>query len=192
MPKRRIDSWDTALSEEERWKAYDQARFKYHAWAAWFRDEFGTEPPSRSAFYRWKKAMREDESAHRIEAALSERANVQRMMSEVGDISPELQYAWMAMAQDSTLQGDVKGGEKYLRMALALSEDRRKAERDDIKRQAEGRAQEQLELDKREFAQKLRSGIEKGLQALFEQVAGNDQAEKLVLKLQGIVGEKAA
>ncbi|NQT92406.1 MAG: hypothetical protein HQ559_06575 [Lentisphaerae bacterium] len=191
--KRRTDSWDAGLTEAQRWQAYD--RFKRYTWqqvAEWAAEEFKVPEPSRSALYRWAEDMRSRESEHRIETALSQRQNVQRMMDQVGDMSPELRYAWMVKAQESSLRGDDKAGERYLKMALSLSKEQRDQVEQTLKQQAEERAQEQLTLDKREFEQKLRTGVEKGLQALFEQVEGNTKAEQLVLKLQELVKGEAA
>ena len=68
MAKVRTDSWAAGLSEEQSWELYSKARrCQWQEAAAWAVKEFGLEKgPSRTAFYAWMTAMREEEHEHRM------------------------------------------------------------------------------------------------------------------------------
>lgn len=152
MSKRRIDAWDSALTEQQRWAAYDRVkRFKWFEVAAWIHDEFEIDPPSRAALYRFASEMRDQESAHRIESALSVKDDVRRQMAQVGDMDAELQYAYEQLAMESAMRGDEKAGIRYLDMATRYSQGKLERAKLDLKREAEARAQEALALDKKRF-----------------------------------------
>ena len=67
IAKLRIDSWDAALTDAQRWTVFDKSRRASWAEVAeWIAAEYGVEAPSRSAFYRFLDRMRGMESGHRL------------------------------------------------------------------------------------------------------------------------------
>jgi hypothetical protein len=187
---RRTDSWESALTEDQQWRAYDRAvKWPWPEVIKWIAEEFKIDPPSRAGYYRWRRHMAERESQHRIEEALSVKKSVRRQMDAVGDMDQELEFAWEQLAMDSASRGDSEAGMRYLTMALKLRDSAMEREKIDLKRQADRLAAERLELDKREFEEALKTAIEKGLNALYSEIKGNAAAEKLVARLKAEVDE---
>ena len=66
MKKRRNDAWDAALTEAQRWEAYEKAKgASWPAFADWCAAEFGVRP-GKNAIYDWMAWMRRQEGAHRL------------------------------------------------------------------------------------------------------------------------------
>jgi len=65
--KPRIDAWDAALTDAQRWSVYDKLRtLPWYKVAQWASAEFGlASEPSRAAMYRFADRMRGQESARR-------------------------------------------------------------------------------------------------------------------------------
>jgi transposase-like protein len=189
---RRADAFEAQLSEEQRWKLYD--RLRRSAWwavAEWVEAEFSIPRPSRSALYAFKRHMDGLESAHRIETALSERENLRREMAEVGDMDPELQHAWLRLAQESSLNGDPKAGERFLRMARALRADATKRLEIQLKQQAEARAAAELEIAQRKLSV-IESKVADARAALDAARGGKSvDPEKLADEIDRILGRAA-
>jgi hypothetical protein len=145
--KPRIDAFDASLTEDQRWETYAKMkRFPHGQVAEWAAAEYGIEPPSKSALYRFAARMRGEESAHRIEQALAVKADVERTMEQVGDMDAELQYAWTQMAMQSALAGDAEAGQRYLAMAMKLRESATETAKLALKGRALERAEAQLAL----------------------------------------------
>jgi hypothetical protein len=153
MTDERKDAWCAAIPESARWQVYDRhaAAKSWIECADWAAAEFGVEIPSRSAYYRFRERMAEQESEHRIELAVTEKSRIGREMGAIGEISPDLIRAYEQRAMETELRGDHDGSHKWLRLALALGEAlNRKAELH-IKAAAESRAGESLALAREKF-----------------------------------------
>ena len=149
--KPRADRWDAALSEAQRWAIYERSRrFPWPDMTTWLAEEHHI-TVSRNAYYRWQREMRVEESAHRIETALSVKENVRREMDAVGDMDRELEFAWEQLAMESALKGDEEAGMRYLAMSMKLRESALERAKLQIKKDAEARAQEKLALDRERF-----------------------------------------
>ena len=150
-PKARIDAWDAGLTDQQRWDAYDRMRRspwqKVSQWAA---DEFGVEPPSRSALYRFAARLRRLESAHRLESALAAREEAGALVAAETD-DGTLVAAYKTLAQDLALKGDAKTAETYTRMALQLADSARRRAELDLKDRAQRTRDEQLRLAREKF-----------------------------------------
>ena len=187
---RRPDAWESSLSEAQRWQVYEQLqRFAWHVVQPWVVEQFQIEAPSKSALYAFKKHMASLESAHRIEEALSNRENLRKEMSEIGDMDPELQHAWLQLAHEATLRGDPKAGEKYLKMARALRADATKRVELQLKQQAETRAASELEIMRRKL--ELQEKKIADAQTLLENARGGAvDPQKLAEEIDRILGRK--
>ena len=152
MPDRRIDSWEQPLSEEQRWRVYEQLRrFPWYEVAKAIAEEHGIAAPSRSALYRFRAHMATQESAHRIEQALSVKQNVKREMDAVGDMDGELEFAWTQQAMESAMRGDPDAGARFLAMAMKLRSSALEREKINLKREAENRERDALSLMREKF-----------------------------------------
>ena len=58
MKKRRMDAWDVALTEAQRWEAYEKAKgVAWTSFATWVEAEYGVRP-GKNAIYDWLAYMR--------------------------------------------------------------------------------------------------------------------------------------
>jgi hypothetical protein len=172
--KPRADRWDAALSEAQRWAIYERSRrFPWPDMTTWIEEEHHI-TVSRNAYYRWQREMRTEESAHRIETALSVKENVRREMDAVGDMDQELEFAWEQLAMESALKGDEEAGMRYLAMSMKLRESALERAKLQIKKDAEARSSESLRLEREKFEdQKCRNAEAK---AALAGVAGAARA----------------
>lgn len=148
-PKPRPDAWYSALSEEERWEAWDKlCRLPWQAVARWLREEKGVEV-SRSALYRFGAWMRPQQSAHRLEQAAVARKESGRLAAAAG-AKKEVADAFMALGSEIALRtGNAADAAAWIKMAAALLA---AAQKD---REIELRAEAQkLEREKFEAAEK--------------------------------------
>jgi hypothetical protein len=149
--KPRIDAWDATLTEEQRWKAYDMFRnLPWYEVAKWTAKEFGIEPPSRSALYRWAERMRRDESAHRIEQSIQARDEVGALAGTVAGDS-KLVAAYQSMATDLALKGNAKDAVRFTTMAINIAAMTTKAQELELKRRAQDTKDEALRLAREKF-----------------------------------------
>jgi hypothetical protein len=123
--KARSDSWDAALDDAQRWRAYD--RFRHAPWyevSEWVKTEFALpRAPGRNALYRWAARMRSLESAHRIEQAIQARDEVGAMAAAAGQSDARLIDAYKALAADVAMRnGDAATAGKFTKMALAIAD----------------------------------------------------------------------
>lgn len=189
---RRPDAWEARLPDETaRWKAYE--RLQRGSWIevqSWIVQEFGIAPPGKSGLYTWKRHMAGLASAHRIEEALSNRENLRREMEQIGDMDPELQHAWLQLAMESSLRGDPKAGERYLKMARSLRADATKRTELQLKQQAETRAGSELEIMRRKL--ELQEEKIADARAVLEKAGGAAVDPKaLAEEIDRILGRKA-
>ena len=81
MKKRRMDAWDAALTEAQRWEAYEKAKgVAWTAFATWVETEYGVHP-GKNAIYDWLAYMRRQEGAHRLERAIAARKGLKGLAS---------------------------------------------------------------------------------------------------------------
>ena len=120
--KARIDRWDAPLSEADRWRAYESARnTPWHKAAEWVGEEFGVDPPSRSAWYRWLARMRREEAAERLARAAAAVSEAKRLAGEAGG-DDALEDALKALAADAALNAsDPEAALRYVRMAAGIA-----------------------------------------------------------------------
>ena len=148
--KRRADAWDTGLSEEERWSAYEKSKgLDWASFAKYLREEYGAEV-GRTAIYDWQAWMRGQEGAHRLERAIAARKEL-KGLADAGALDAQTADAYMALANDAILSGDPEKAAKIVAAAvqinaasLRLAEQRQNAERLKLQERA-------LELQREKF-----------------------------------------
>ena len=149
--KPRSDAWDADLDEAQRWQAY--AQFRRSPWyevSAWIAEQFGGAAPSRSALYRWAKRMREDESAHRIEQAITARDEIGTLAATVA-ADAALIDAYKTLAADLALKGDAADAVKFTMMAIELANGQTKKAELELKARAQETKDAQLRLAREKF-----------------------------------------
>lgn len=150
--KPRSDAWDADLSDAQRWQAYDL--FRRSAWyevAEWVKAEFAlTRAPGRNALYRWARRMREDESAHRVEQAITARDEI-GALANTAAADAALIDAYKSLAADLALKGNAADAVKYTVMAMEIGNAQRKAAELELKARAQQTKDEQLKLAREKF-----------------------------------------
>lgn len=151
--KPRSDAWDAPLTEAQRWQAYAHfRRSPWHEVSAWVEDQFGLPPPGRSALYRWARRMRQEESAHRIEQAVTARDEVGALAAAACQDDSRLIEAYKSMAADLAMRsGDADGARKFTEMALALADSQRRRLELELKARAQETKDAALKLAREKF-----------------------------------------
>lgn len=155
--KLRIDAWAAQLTEAQRWDVYARMRTQpWHRVAAWCEAEFGIEPPSRSALYRFCTRLRPLERARRVEEAIAARNDAEALAQEV-TADEALIGAWKTLAADLAMRGEAEAAALYTRMALQIAEAARRRAELEIKARALAVSEEAGRLAREKFeAQQLR------------------------------------
>ena len=152
-PKARSDAWDATLTDAQRWQAYDQFRqVPWYSMSAWVAEQFAIPAPSRSALYRWAARMRQDESARRVEQAVTARDEVGTLAKKAGQTDDALIEAYKTMAADIALRtGDSKEAERLTNMALNIGAAVAKRTELELKARAQQTKDETLRLAREKF-----------------------------------------
>ncbi len=150
--KPRADAWDAALTDAQRWQAYDQMRrARWYEVAEWAQAEFGlARAPGRNALYAWAKRMRSLESAHRIEQAIEAREEIGAMAGTAA-ASDRLIAAYQSLAAELALKGNAPDAVRLTTMAMQLAAQQTAAAELAIKRQRLGQQQDALRLAREKF-----------------------------------------
>ncbi|MGN0885467.1 MAG: hypothetical protein ACI4RT_00565 [Candidatus Spyradenecus sp.] len=120
MKKRRMDAWDTSLTEAQRWEAYEKAKgVTWTAFADYLNAEYGIRP-SKNAIYDWQAWMRREEGAHRLERAIAARKEL-KGLSDAGALDAQTADAYMALANDAILGGDPDKAAKIVAAAAQIN-----------------------------------------------------------------------
>jgi len=168
--KARSDAWDAALTDAQRWMAYDQMRrspwYKVSEWAA---GQFGVPAPSRTALYNWARRMRGMESARRVEQAVAARDEIGTLAEAAGQKDAHLVEAFKAMAVDIVMSGgNAADAARFTQMALAIAAAETKRKELDLKDRAQQTKDEALRLAREKFEtaerrlERIREAVEAG------------------------------
>ena len=153
MAKVRTDSWAAGLSEEQSWALYSKARrCQWQEAGAWAVKEFGLEKgPSRTAFYAWLTAMREEEHEHRMGQAAIAAAEAAALGGRCTKDEALIQ-AFKALATDVALTtGDAKTASAFVNSAMAIKDRLQKEQELALKSAAQSTKDEQLKLAREKF-----------------------------------------
>ena len=180
-----MDAWDSALTEAQRWEAYEKAKgTSWTAFAEWAASEYGVSP-GKNAIYEWMAFMRAQEGQHRLERAIAARKEL-KGLSDAAALDAQTADAYMALANDAILSGDPEKAARIVAAAvqinaasLRLAEQRQNAERLRLQQRA-------LDLQREKF-----EAAEKRLNAATEAAQDTTltEAERLA-KINAIFGLK--
>lgn len=185
--KTRVDAFEAALTEAQRWELYDVFRASpWYEAAKHAAESFGIEAPSKSAMYRFAAAMRTAESERRIVQALEAKAEIGRSMEQVGGVDAELAHAWEQLALESALRGDPEAGKRYQTLAMEIRAAGIEAEKLRLKQEAESRARESLSLEREKFEEQRRKN-EQAREALETVKAKGGIDEETLRKIEEAV-----
>ena len=150
--KIRVDSWASALSEEQRWELYEKARtLSAPAGIAFAKEHFGCKRASISSWYRFLTVMRAGEAAHRLEMAITAGEEARSLAENAGK-DEELAGAFKALAADIVMRtGDAPAAAAYIGMAVRLIERAQKKEELALKAAAQRTSEEALALARERF-----------------------------------------
>ena len=151
MKKRRMDAWDSALTEAQRWEAYEKAKsVSWTAFSDWAAAEYGVRP-GKNAIYDWMAWMRAQEGQHRLERAIAARKEL-KGLSDAGALDAQTADAYMALANDAILSGNPEKAARIVAAAvqinaasLRLAEQRQQAQRLKLQEQALALQREKFE-----------------------------------------------
>ena len=105
MKKRRLDAWDSTLTDAQRWEAYEKSKsVTWFAFAQWLAEEYGLSV-GKTAIYDWQAWMRRQEGAHRLERAIAARQEL-KGLSDYAALDARTADAYLALANDAILSGD--------------------------------------------------------------------------------------
>lgn len=174
--KPRSDSWDTPLTEAQRWQAYDkfvQFRAKWWEVSAWVEAEFRIKAPSRSGLYRFWERMKKDEAAWRTRQCIEAKARAGELAKHAGQNDAELAAAYQTLAADAALQmHDVDRAMKLTTMAMVIGAKISKRKDLEIKERAQTVKEEALCLQREKF-----EAAESRLQAVRDALAAPKAAD---------------
>ena len=118
--KRRADSWDAALTEAQRWEAYEKAKgVAWTAFADYAAAEYGVRP-GKNAIYDWMAWMRRQEGQHRLERAIAARKELQGLAASAA-LDAQTADAYMALANDAILSGDPEKAARIVAAAVQIN-----------------------------------------------------------------------
>ncbi len=182
--KRRHDSWDTSLTEEQRWEAYEKSKqVAWYVFATWVSEEFGTPKPSKNGVYDWQKYMRGQEGEHRLQRAILARKEL-RSLADAATLDEQTADAYMALANDAMLAGDPEKAAKIVESAVKINAA-------SLKLKDQAHQAERLELQKQELALQREKfeAQERRLNAVNETLQNKSLSpEEMLSKIDTILG----
>jgi hypothetical protein len=190
MAKVRTDSWASSLSEEQSWALYSKARrCQWQEAAAWAVKEFGLEKgPSRTAFYAWMTAMREEEHEHRMGQAAIAAAEAAALGGRCTKDEALIQ-AFKALATDVALTtGDAKSASAFVNSAMAIKDRLQKEQELALKSAAQSTKDEQLKLAREKFeaAEKRLKAVQNAVKSA--KATGGGLSEETLKKIEEAAG----
>ena len=163
----RADSWAGALEAAEMWAVYDYhynpdggAAGKWEITAAWAEKEFKLKRrPSREAFYKWLKAMRDLAPAHRREVReTADEIAAESAKSLTVNDDEIIAFAKSRALDAATVAKNPKEAERFIRMAETFiragqkeAELTIKREELELKNRAQSVTEDELKLAREKF-----------------------------------------
>ena len=201
----RADSWAAQLDAAEMWATYDYhynpdggAAGKWEVTSEWAQKEFKLpRRPSREAFYKWLKAMKELAPAHRREVRETADEIAQESAKSLSiDDEQIIAFAKSRALDAATVAKNPKEAERFIRMAETFIRAGQKEAELTIKRQElelKNRAQNVKE-DELKLAQEKFAAAEKRLAAMAEVAdaarGGKVDPAKVADEIDRILGRK--
>jgi len=184
MRKPRTDSTLDWLPDDQREQLMDWilGRVSYRQIVERMRDLYQVETSIRSISEYWRKYGAEHWKVRRQGALQMARDVVAEAQSHPGEFSE----AAVAALEEKVfaLAMDPEGSVAELKGIVTLLIKRQDQE---MRRRDLELSRERLAFDREKFRETMKSGIEKGLDALFDEIEGNAEAEALFIRLKATV-----
>jgi hypothetical protein len=175
--ERRPDAWEKKanLSEVQIWQAFGWGRsLGYQKARALVAKEFNIAAPSLAAFAKFYQTYAREEQANRIHKSCTDAAAIRASVSDQGELTEAMAAALEAEASSAILAGDDADRLKLL-VSLAL------------KARGSLRSEKTLELEVRKYQDAVKSNIERGLDALADEIKDHPEATALYSRIREIV-----
>ena len=185
--KFRGDSWGAQFPEETLWEIYYRIKAMrwFDAQDLLVREYDCERPPGRNAIFDFKKAMRGEESAHRLSEVATAQAEAAALAKGASVSDEELEAAYKQMACELALRtNSAKEAKDFMEMANAIADRRLAAQANALKAAAQRTKEDSLALSREKF-----EAAEKRLAAV--QGAASDTSltdEQRVAKIKAIFG----
>lgn len=173
--KPRTDAWYSTLTEEEQARIYDRMRrFPWHTWGAWIKEQFNIEPPARSRLYAFREYFAGHEAEYLLTQRIHDRDRLERELAAAGATdAKELAKVLGNDVVAARAHGDDRAVERAVKLFTAVS--KVAVIKDDV------------ELRIQQAREKMKSDIERGLDALQAELQDNAEAMRLYGKLRETV-----
>jgi hypothetical protein len=180
--KRRPDAWEKAasLSDAQIWQAFAWAQaLGYRKAARMIEAEFHCPAPGVSAMCDFYDYYAAEERANRIHKAATDVASIRAQATASGPLGEDLASALEQEASAAILAG-ADGARLKTLVGLAL------------KARGSLRSDKSQELEIQKYRDSIKSAIERGLDALAEEIKGNAEAMALYEKFREAVRQGMA
>lgn len=148
--KRHAQAFDATLTDEQRDAIFLKATtggLRWDSIVAWAAETLPlAAKPSRASFYRFLDFWRPHYVARRVQERALARDALRAEREQLGDLSPELAQSLEDQAAASIAGGDLDAGRTIFGIAAKIREDLRKRIELDLRRAAEARANDDLQL----------------------------------------------
>jgi len=120
--KTRSDRWDNALTDDQRWRAFDVfGRSKWAEFKAWAETELaGVKIPSRNSMYDWHADMSDKEADHKIRQSREARDEI-GVIAKTAALDEDLIAAYKSMGARAALLGNKDEAVKLTMTAIDLA-----------------------------------------------------------------------
>lgn len=174
---RRPDAWEKRanLTEEQVWRAFAWGRsLGYQKARQLVAKEFGIAAPSLASFAAFYGHYAKEDRANRIHRATVDAAAIRAEAADNGELSQAMAAALEAEAASAILAGD---DAERMRTLVSLA----------LKARGQLRSERTLELEIRKYQDAVKTAVERGLDALADEVRKNPEAQALFDRMRGIV-----
>ena len=175
--KRRPDAWEkiAQLSDEQIWKAFAWSQaFGYRKAARMIEAEFHIPAPGTTAMGEFYEYYLIEERASRIHKSVADAASIRALAEQEGSTGNDLAAVLEKEAGAAILAGDDAG---RIRLLVSLA----------IKARGSLRSEKTLDLEIRKYQDAVKSNIERGLDALADEIKDNPDATALYIRIREIV-----
>lgn len=177
LDDRRPDAWEkkAGLTEEQIWQAFGWGRsLGYQKARLLVAKEFGIGAPSLGSYAAFYAHYAREDRANRIHRATVDAAAIRASAEKQGELTEAMAAALEAEASAAILAGNDPATMKLL-VGLAL------------KARGAIRGQKNLELEIQKYHDSIKSNVERGLDALADEIKGNPEAMALYGKFRAAV-----
>ena len=175
MSKTRIDCWEAGLTDGQKQQVFEwMTEFGGPKTIVMVQEAFSV-TPAMSSLYRFFHRKKVEHDEDRLRRAIATKSSIEQTCKELGDVDATLAKGLAYYGLDAIATGDPKLIEKAIMTYNDL-----------LRRQTyEG----ELEFKKEKFRNDIRTQQERALDALFQDIKGNPEAEELFNEMRTVIME---